>query len=403
MNFLSGFRAPVVSVLPNVATFVGQIFEQGNQLWFSNGSAWIRLDNVPGGAGTVTSVGMTVPSGMTVSGSPVTGSGTLAVTISDAAAFRTAIGAGTGNGNGSVTSVGLSVPSQFTVSGSPVTGSGTLGFSWNSQTANFVLAAPNGSAGAPTFRALVAADIPALDASKVTTGVFSGSLLASLGSPSIGTVLTVGALGAREWRNLTTGDIVSGTLAVARGGTGVTTSTGSGNNVLSASPTFSGTAVFATATATLIGCSGAGGALEVASRTGGQPWYVYSSSGLFRVFENSTGDRMTIDASGNTVIAGTLTQNSDSRLKADVAEVTLPLEGILSVRAVEYTMIADGARGVGVLAQELQQLLPAAVKRDTETDMLSVAYGNAAITIALSLAKHLEAALARIEALESKS
>lgn len=33
------------------------------------------------------------------------------------------------------------------------------------------------------------------------------------------------------------GNITSGTLAVARGGTGVTTSTGSGNNVLSTSPT----------------------------------------------------------------------------------------------------------------------------------------------------------------------
>lgn len=40
-------------------------------------------------------------------------------------------------------------------------------------------------------------------------------------------------------------DITSGTLAVARGGTGVTTSTGTGNVVLSASPTFTGTAVFA--------------------------------------------------------------------------------------------------------------------------------------------------------------
>lgn len=38
-------------------------------------------------------------------------------------------------------------------------------------------------------------------------------------------------------------DITSGTLAVARGGTGVTSSTGTGNNVLSASPTFTGTPV----------------------------------------------------------------------------------------------------------------------------------------------------------------
>lgn len=65
-------------------------------------------------------------------------------------------------GTGSVTSVALSLPAIFSVTGSPVTTSGTLTASLASQTANTVFAAPNGSAGAPTFRALVAADIPAL-------------------------------------------------------------------------------------------------------------------------------------------------------------------------------------------------------------------------------------------------
>lgn len=65
-----------------------------------------------------------------------------------------------GKGDGSVTSVALSLPSIFTVSGSPITSSGTLSATLASQTANTVFAAPNGSAGAPTFRALVAADLP---------------------------------------------------------------------------------------------------------------------------------------------------------------------------------------------------------------------------------------------------
>lgn len=63
-------------------------------------------------------------------------------------------------GAGTVTSVGLSVPSIFTASGSPVTSSGTLGFSLNSQSANRFLASPNGSAGLPTFRAIATADLP---------------------------------------------------------------------------------------------------------------------------------------------------------------------------------------------------------------------------------------------------
>jgi hypothetical protein len=72
------------------------------------------------------------------------------------------IGSG-GTGGGTVTSVGLALPAELTVSGSPVTTSGTLTGSWASQLQNLVLASPNGSSGVPTFRALVAADVPALD------------------------------------------------------------------------------------------------------------------------------------------------------------------------------------------------------------------------------------------------
>lgn len=62
-----------------------------------------------------------------------------------------------------VTSVGLAAPSIFTVSGSPVTSTGTLTFALATQAANLVLAGPaSGGATAPTFRALVAADVPAL-------------------------------------------------------------------------------------------------------------------------------------------------------------------------------------------------------------------------------------------------
>lgn len=64
---------------------------------------------------------------------------------------------------GTCTSVGLSMPAnEFDVANSPVTGSGTLTVTWDNQTQNKVLASPNGSTGVPSFRALVAADIPDL-------------------------------------------------------------------------------------------------------------------------------------------------------------------------------------------------------------------------------------------------
>ena len=68
------------------------------------------------------------------------------------------IGAG---GGGTVTSVGLSLPSFITVSGSPVTSSGTLTGTLASQSANLIFASPDGAAGAPTFRSFALGDVAA--------------------------------------------------------------------------------------------------------------------------------------------------------------------------------------------------------------------------------------------------
>lgn len=59
-----------------------------------------------------------------------------------------------------VTSVALTVPSWLQVAGSPVTGSGTLAVTGSIQSANLFLASPNGSSGAVSPRAIIAADLP---------------------------------------------------------------------------------------------------------------------------------------------------------------------------------------------------------------------------------------------------
>ncbi len=71
-------------------------------------------------------------------------------------------------GAGTVTSVGLSMPSDFTVTNSPVTAAGTLTAAWASQNSNLFLASPNGTAGTPVFRSINAADVPTLNQN--TTG-----------------------------------------------------------------------------------------------------------------------------------------------------------------------------------------------------------------------------------------
>lgn len=101
-------------------------------------------------------------------------SGTGAVEALEPDVVRSMIGAGTGSG--SVTSVGLSLPGVFTVSGSPVTTSGTLTVALATQSANVVWAGPTGGgAAAPTFRALVESDIPSLSAAKVPTAINTGA------------------------------------------------------------------------------------------------------------------------------------------------------------------------------------------------------------------------------------
>lgn len=75
------------------------------------------------------------------------------------------------SGSGTVTSVALSAPAEFSVTGSPVTTTGTLTFSKANQTANTTYAGPTGgAAAAPAFRALVAADLPTISLTGDVTG-----------------------------------------------------------------------------------------------------------------------------------------------------------------------------------------------------------------------------------------
>ena len=120
----------------------------------------------------------------------VTGTGALAqVAAGTSGQVLTSNGAGaptwTTGASGSVTSVALADGSTapiYSISGSPVTGTGTLTFTLDTQTANTVFSGPaSGSAAQPTFRALVSADIPDLSATYVTQSeVGAASGVASL-------------------------------------------------------------------------------------------------------------------------------------------------------------------------------------------------------------------------------
>ena len=96
----------------------------------------------------------------------------------------------TGANVGTVQSVALTAPSIFTVSGSPVTTTGTLDFALNTQAKNLVFAGPaTGSDAAPTFRALAYADLPIVNYTEVAST--SSTITAPTTSVTASTSFTV--------------------------------------------------------------------------------------------------------------------------------------------------------------------------------------------------------------------
>ncbi len=216
-----------------------------------------------------------------------------------------------GAGSGTVTSVAMTVPSGvFTILGSPITSSGTLQVGLVNQLANTVWCGPtSGAESVPTFRLLVSDDIPNLSASKIT----------------------------------------SGTLPVARGGTGASTLTG----VLFGN----GTSAF-----TGIASTTANQMLRVNSAGTGYEWFtpdylsnVMTSLGDM-IYGNAVG--LPVRRSGNTTTTKMfLSQTGDGTSSAapqwsvvtasDVGGV--PTSRQLTINGTSYDLSADRSWSVGTI------------------------------------------------------
>lgn len=77
--------------------------------------------------------------------------------------------------------------------------------------------------------------------------------------------------------------------------------------------------------------------------------------------------------SGSFTASGNITAYSDERLKSNVETIPNALVKVLNVRGVTFDMNSE--RATGVIAQELEKVLPEAVF-DNKDGMKSVAYGN---------------------------
>lgn len=176
-------------------------------------------------------------------------------------AFRALVAADLPAGTGTVTSVALTVPGViFSVSGSPVTTSGTLALSLLTQTANTALMGPtSGGAATPTFRSITSADLPA-GTGTVTSVSFTGGLI-SVATPTTTPALTVaGTSGGIPYFSSTSTWATSALLASG----GVVLGGGAGS-----APATNTHLTFATNTLT-VGLAGTGsGILALAGSTSG--------------------------------------------------------------------------------------------------------------------------------------
>jgi hypothetical protein len=91
--------------------------------------------------------------------------------------------------------------------------------------------------------------------------------------------------------------------------------------------------------------------------------------------ENVSSTKLTFNPStGDLTVGGNVTANSDLNLKEDIVTIPDALQKVRDMRGVSFSWKENGRKSIGVVAQEVEKVLPELVN---ETDgVKSVAYGN---------------------------
>ena len=173
--------------------------------------------------------------------------------------------------------------------------------------------------------------------------------------------------------------------------------------------TYNGTYQGTIATSAQFGTNG-----WINSTDGANRFYFTASSGATYLKINSqiyfqdasTGsNRLSVDGSGNLVVASNITaygSPSDIKLKEDIEVIDNAVDKVKQLKGITYTLKSDGNRLTGLVAQDLEKVLPEAVytAKDIETkdEHLAIRYGNT-VGLLVEAIKELEA---RVKELEDK-
>jgi hypothetical protein len=376
------------------------------------GTATIQPDSVALGTDTTGNyVATGAVSGTGLSGSSSSEGGTFTVT-SNATALNTAstIVARDGSGDFAAGTVTAALSGNSTTATALATGR-TIGMTgdvvWTS--ASF-----DGS-GNVTGTATIQANSVALGTD--TTGnyvesVANGSYLTGGGAASEGAILTLGV----DATNLNTaskvvardasGNFAAGTITAALTGNASTATTlQTARNIGGVS--FNGAAdinlpgvntggnqdtsgTSAISTAATVTTSSAASAFKVpfANTTA-------STTGNYGLLQDSTAT-FTYNPSTNVVEAGTFNTTSDISLKENICTFENAMDVVAGLRGVRFTWKKNGIKTVGLIAQEVEKVLPELVGENVDTGIKSVSYANM-VAVLIEAVKELKAEIEELK------
>ena len=141
-------------------------------------------------------------------------------------------------------------------------------------------------------------------------------------------------------------------------------------------------------------------------------WLLYAhSDDSYRFNRNGSGsDEMRIESDGDVHILGSLTQNSDIRLKKNIKTIDNALSKVNQLRGVTYNWKVSAGKNtdtkeIGMIADEVEKVIPELVKTDSVKgsfdedgldDMKSLKYGNV-VGLLVEAVKELSAKVSELE------
>lgn len=128
-------------------------------------------------------------------------------------------------------------------------------------------------------------------------------------------------------------------------------------------------------------------------------------------FETNGSTRMSLDSSGNLVASGNITaygSPSDIKLKENIEVIDNALDKVKQLKGITYDLKSDGNRLTGLIAQDLEKVLPEAVytAKDLEDEEhLAIRYGNTVGLLVEAIKEQqeqIEVLTAKVKELEGK-